>query len=220
MSEQQTDLAKEFGELFQKTAEANKVFLTEGAKFVSQLTSGKVPGDKLASLQNGLLTDAFTTYVRLGLQYTSNLVDLGLAFTKRLNEELTPKENNVTSKEDSSIEKPAFVLKATGTVGSIATTEFLLDSDKNEPIFCELKQTEYSFQDQPEIKKEFQTSFVPQSFQLLPGQPQKVEISIRIPADTAAGIYSSQMQVKGFEHIFFSLYLQVKNQPNPNISAS
>ncbi|MDB5206478.1 MAG: hypothetical protein JWR72_1553 [Flavisolibacter sp.] len=217
MSEQQDDLAKEFQDLFQKTAEANKIFLSESARFVSGLSSGKLGSDKLAAVQKGALTDAFTTYIKLGIQYTSSLIDLGLDFTKRLNEELGPKENDSPPQDPQQPQKPAFTLKATGAAGSIAKAEFLLDSDKKEPILCHIKQTEYTSQDDTKLKAQFDTSFSPQFFELLPGKPQKVEIIIAIPLDTKEGIYLSNMQVEGFEHSFFSLYLHVTGPQDLNM---
>ena len=214
--EQKADMAKDFQELFQKTAEANKLFITEGAKFVSQLATGKLKGEKLASLNNTVLTDAFSAYVRLGIQYTSDLVDLGLSLTKRLKEELASDAPAPQQEESDQSSKPAFILKATASPGSTAKTEFLLDNDKKEPVVCNLRQTLYTLQDDPNVKTLFETSFSPQSFQLIPGQPQKVEISISIPAATKEGIYVSHMQVEGFEHIFFSLYLQVVSEKSIN----
>jgi hypothetical protein len=216
MSEQQADMAKEFQELFRKTAEANKLFLTEGAKFFSQLATGKLKGDKLASLNNTVLTDAFSAYVRLGIQYTSDLVDLGLTLTKRMKEELSPDIPPTTTEDVKETGKPAFILKATGSPGSSATTEFLLDSDKKQPVVCNLRQSLYTLQDDPNVKVLLDTSFSPQSFQLLPGQPQKVDITVNIPASTKEGIYVSHIQVEGFGHIFFSLYLQVASEKSIN----
>src|SRR5688500_10961115 len=126
MGEQQADMAKEFQELFKKTAEANKLFLTEGARFVSQLATGKLKGEKLASLNDAVLTDAFSAYVRLGIQYTSDLVDLGLTLTKRMKEELSS-DVPPGSEEVKETNKPAFILQAAGHPGSTATTAFLLD---------------------------------------------------------------------------------------------
>lgn len=216
MSEQQTDISKDLQDLFKKTAEANQLFLTEGAKFVSQLATGKLKGDKLAALNNKVLADAFSAYFRLGIQYTSNLVDLGVTLTKRLNNEMSSGETHPVSEDNGQQGKPAFILKAAGAPGVTAKTEFLLDNDRKEPVVCNLRQTPYALQDEPDVKLQFDTSFSPQSFELLPGQPQKVEISISIPHDVKEGIYVSHMQVEGFEHIYFSLYLQVASQQSTN----
>jgi hypothetical protein len=215
MGEQQADMAKEFQELFKKTAEANKLFLSEGAKFVSQLATGKLKGEKLASLNNTVLTDAFSAYVRLGIQYTSDLVDLGVTLTKRMKEQLAA-DAPAGNEEAKETNKPAFILKAAGHPGSTATTEFLLDNDKKETVVCNLRQTLYTLQDDPNVKVLFETTFSPQSFHLVPGQPQRVEITVTIPVSAKEGIYVSHTQVEGFEHIFFSLYLQVASEKSIN----
>ncbi|MEO6288473.1 MAG: hypothetical protein ABIO76_01055, partial [Ginsengibacter sp.] len=75
-------------------------------------------------------------------------------------------------------------------------------------------QTEYIFQNDPSVIKSFETIFSPQSFELNFGKPQKVEINIQIPSDTQEGIYLANVQVDGFEHTYFSLFLNVNAAPD------
>ena len=215
MSEQQSTITQDIENLFKKTTEANKLFLTESVKFVKQLSSSKIKGEELFTTQKQLLKDAVNLFVKLNIQYTSNLIDLGVAVTKRLNQNLNTKENSSSEQRDSSDNKPAFVLNISGAAGETVTAQFLLDSNKEEPVICNLKQTEYTFENDPSVKEIFQTTFNPQSFEILQGQSQKVDINIKIPDDVKEGVYLSNIQVDGFEHTFFSLYITVTS---PNAS--
>ncbi len=58
-------------------------------------------------------------------------------------------------------------------------------------------------------KVNFETIFSPQSFTVLFSKPQKIEISIKIPYDAKQGVYQSNIQAEGFEHIFFTIFLNV-----------
>ena len=208
MSEQQSSIAQDLEHLFKKTTEANKLFLTESAKFVKQVSSSKIKGEELFTTQKQLFKDAVNLFVKLNIQHTSNLIDLGVAITKRLNQNVTVKEDDQHEDfpDDS---KPAFVLNVSGVPGATVTTQFLLDSNKEEPIVCNLKQTEYTLETDRSVKRIFETTFTPQSFEILHGQSQKVDINITIPTDAAEGVYLSNIQVDGFEHTFFSLYVTV-----------
>jgi len=208
MSEQQSSIAQDLEHLFKKTTEANKLFLTESTKFVKKISSSKVKGEELFATQKQLFKDAVNLFVKLNIQHTSNLIDLGVAITKRLNQNVAVKEED--QQEDfPGDSKPAFVLNVSGIPGATVTTQFLLDSNKEEPIVCNLKQTEYTLETDPSVKRVFETTFTPQSFEILHGQSQKVDINITIPTDAAEGVYLSNMQVDGFEHTFFSLYVTV-----------
>ena len=212
MSEQQSSLAQDLEHLFKKTTEANKVFLSESGKFIRQLSSSKIKGEELFTTQKQLFKDAVNLFVKLNIQHTSNLIDLGVAITKRLNQNLSARQNESSQQDFPDDNTPAFVLNASGVPGGTVTTQFLLDSNKEEPIVCNLKQTEYTLGSDPSVKKVFDTTFTPQSFEILRGQSQRVDISVKIPADAIEGVYLSNIQVDGFEHTFFSLYITVTSR--------
>jgi len=209
MNDQQSSIAQELEHLFKKTTEANKVFLSESGKFIRQLSSSKIKGEELFTTQKQLFKDAVNLFVKLNIQHTSNLIDLGVAITKRLNQNLSAKQNESSQQDFPGNNTPAFVLNASGAPGATVTTQFLLDSNKEEPIVCNLKQTEYTLESDPTVKKVFETTFTPQSFEILHGQSQKVEIKIKIPTGATEGVFLSNIQVDGFEHTFFSLYITV-----------
>ena len=209
MNDPQSSISQELEHLFKKTTEANKVFLSESGKFIRQLSSSKIKGEELFSTQKQLFKDAVHLFVKLNIQHTSNLIDLGVAITKRLNQNLSAKQEESSQQGFPGESKPAFVLNVSGAAGATVTTQFLLDSNKEEPIVCNLKQTEYTLESDPSVKKVFETTFTPQSFEILHGQSQKVDINITIPTDAADGVYLSNIQVDGFEHTFFSLYITV-----------
>lgn len=209
MNDQQSSISRDLEHLFKKTTEANKLFLAESAKFVRRISSSNIKGEELFVTQKQLFKDAVNLFVKLNIQHTSNLIDLGVAITKRLNQNLSARQNESSQQDFPGDNKPAFVLNVSGAPGATVTTQFLLDSNKEEPIICNLKQTEYTLESDPSVKKVFETTFTPQSFEILQGQSQKVDINIKIPADATEGVYLSNIQVDGFEHTFFSLYITV-----------
>ena len=209
MNDQQSSIAQDLEHLFKKTTEANKLFLAESAKFVRRISSSNIKGEELFVTQKQLFKDAVNLFVKLNIQHTSNLIDLGVAITKRLNQNLSARQNESSQQDFPGDNKPAFVLNVSGAPGATVTTQFLLDSNKEEPIICNLKQTEYTLESDPSVKKVFETTFTPQSFEILQRQSQKVDINIKIPADATEGVYLSNIQVDGFEHTFFSLYITV-----------
>ena len=220
MSDSTSTLVKDFEELVRKTAEANKVFISEGSKFVKKL--GASPGSKKGTpgIQPDLLKDAFSSFVKLNMQHANNLIDLGLTLTKRFNSspEATAGSFEEPAASQDDIPKPAFVLKAGATPGGRAEVQFILDSDKKEPILCKLVHTDFVHQNDFSIKPAFKTTFLPQSFQLNPSESQTVDIHVKVPANANAGVYLSNLQVQGFEHTFFSLYITVsEKQTSPKL---
>ena len=220
MSDSTSTLVKDFEELIRKTAEANKVFISEGSKFVKQLGSSPLSKKGMAGIPPHLLKDAFNSFVKLNMQHANNLIDLGLTLTKRFNgsPETTagPFEEPAASQDE--IPKPAFVLRAGATPGGTAKVQFIVDSDKKEPILCKLVHTDFVHQNDFSIKPAFKTTFLPQSFQLNPSESQTVDIHVKVPANAKAGVYLSSLQVQGFEHSFFSLYITVsEKQTSPKI---
>ncbi len=211
MSER-TSISEDLEHLFKKTTDANKLFLKESAKFVKRLSSSKVSGEQLFSNQKDLFKDAVSLFVKLNIQHASNLVDLGTAITKRFNQDA----GNAGVEPATTESQPAFILNVSGVAGSDASAQFLLDSDKKEPVLCNLKQTEYILQTDTSIKATFETLFEPQSFTVKPGSPQKINMSIHIPTDATPGLYLSNIQAEGFEHIYFSLFLTVTS-PNDTV---
>ena len=211
MSDSTSTLVKDFEELVRKTAEANKVFISEGSKFVRKLGSSPISNKVTAGIQPDLLKEAFNSFVKLNMQHANNLIDLGLTLTKRFN---NSPEGTAGSFEDPAasqdeIPKPAFILKADTIPGDTAKVQFILDSDKKEPILCKLVHTGFVHQNDFTIKPAFKTTFLPQSFQLNPFESQTVEIHVKVPANAKTGVYLSHLQVQSFEHTFFSLYITV-----------
>lgn len=204
MSDQSNSLSKELETLFKKTTEANRVFISEGTKFVKELNFSKKGGEEMFSKQTDLMKEAFNLFMKLNIQHASNLVDLGIALSRKFND-----PGGAGTPEEPVTNEPAFVLQVSGQPGATANTLFLLDSDKKENIICNFKQTDYTLQDDASGRYTFETIFTPQSFEILPGQSQKVEITVKIPAETKQGQYRTNILVQGFEHTYFSLFLTV-----------
>lgn len=210
MNEKQTSIAKDLEQLFKKTVEANQLFLSEGARFVKNLSASTLKGEDLVSGQKELINDTFNELVKLNIQCASNLVDMGIAISQKMSRQFDVKQEDPSAPDNpSQAGKPAFVLNVSGSPDTTITTQFLLDSDKKDPVLCHLIHTGYRSQQDAAKEAAFGTIFSPQTFQLLFGEPQKVTIEIKLPADAKEGVYLSNVRVEGFENTFFSLYVQV-----------
>ncbi|MBK7937780.1 MAG: hypothetical protein IPJ82_12105 [Lewinellaceae bacterium] len=211
---QQTTIAQDIEQLIKKASAANTEIISETARFLQQLSTSKLSGENVASLQKQLFSDAVNLFVKLNIQHTANLIDMGVAISKHLNQQFDKQTNTppVQQEPQYDTDKPAFELNATCQAGGTATAEFLLNSDKKDPVLCHLMQTSFALEGDPSVQNEFETTFLPQSFQLLFGKPQRVEIKIKLPAATRAGVYRSHIRVHGFEHTFFDLLLNVTPQ--------
>lgn len=211
MDQQSSSLAKDFEELINKSIEANKTFLNESSKLVRRFTT---PGQKTtANIFNAnFLTEAFTAYTKLNIQYMKNMLDVSASLIKRANEQQsTATEEDAQTKEK---QEPAFTLNGEVAAGNKISLSFLLDNVKEESVLCNLVNTPYTLQSDPSLHENFITDFSPQSFMLNTGEQKRIAISIDVPANTKAGVYSSDVQVKGFEPAYFSIFLTVKEIPN------
>ena len=70
---EQTSITQDLEHLFKKTTDANKVFFKESAKFIKQLSSSDIKGEKLVSAQKELFKDAFNLFVKLNIQHVLTL---------------------------------------------------------------------------------------------------------------------------------------------------
>ncbi|MEX6686802.1 hypothetical protein QTN47_04810 [Danxiaibacter flavus] len=217
MNEKQPTITQELEQLFQKTAEANKIFFKESTRFVQQLGSSGQSGEDLFNKQKQLFGDALKSLVQLNIQHASNLLDLGIAVAKRFNQSSNTSGADVSSTDENAVvTEPAFVLTAVTSPGETANVQFMLDSSKAEPVSCKLIKNKFILQEDRSVQADFETLFTPQSFQLLPGEQQRVEISVQVPGDVRPGIYISDIRVEGFEHIFFQLNLTINPIANPD----
>ncbi|MEO6221417.1 MAG: hypothetical protein ABIO81_13375, partial [Ginsengibacter sp.] len=84
---EQTSISQDLEHLFKKTTDANKTFFSESAKFVRNISASNIKGEDIFSTQKQLFKEALNLFVKLNIQHTSNLIDLGVAITKRLNQQ-------------------------------------------------------------------------------------------------------------------------------------
>ena len=210
MEKEKSPLAKDIEELVNKSIEVNKFILNESSKFVRQFTT---PGEKkIATPFNAnFLTEAFTAYTKLNIQYLKNVMDLGVSLVNKAGEQQTSTDDSTTAATTENTQAvPSFILKGEANQGSKASLNFLLDNIKQEAVLCTLINTTYRLQNEVSVQENFVTTFTPQSFTLGTGDRQRVNIEISIPANVKPGIYTSNVQVKGFEPAYFSMIITVK----------
>ncbi|MGG9960482.1 hypothetical protein [Ferruginibacter sp. SUN106] len=210
MSEEKSGVTKDIEELVNKTIEANRFFLSEGANIFKQFTSQSNNTKPAGFVQPEALTNAFNAYLKLNLQHAKNLIDLGVGIAKQsITKDTVPGEAT-----EPDIATPAFILKAETIAGDKANLQFVLDNVKTDVVICQLVNTDYTFENDTTVQKKFTTIFNPQSFELKPGGVQTVKIEIATDKTAGPGTYISNVQVKGFEPAFFSIQLTLKeNKP-------
>lgn len=210
MEKEKSSLAKDIEELVNKSMEVNKFILNESSKFVRQFTT---PGEKkIATPFNAnFLTEAFTAYTKMNIQYLKNVMDLGVSLVNSAGTQQNSTDNSTTAETTANTQAvPSFILKGEANQGSEVSLNFLLDNIKQEAVLCTLINTAYSLQDDVSVQENFVTTFNPQSFTLDTGARQRVNIDISIPANVKPGIYTSNVQVMGFEPAYFSMIITVK----------
>jgi len=207
---QQSTIAQDIEHLLKKASEANTVIIAETTRFLQQLASSKMNTRDMAGMQKQLFKDAVNLFVKVNLQHTANLIDVGVAISKHLNEKFnsSPADYSETVSAES-VEKPAFELKTSGQAGKTATTAFLLNSDKSEPVKCELFHSVFTDEQNPENLLSVISKFNPQSFELMSGNAQRIDMTVAIPIEGKPGLYRSHIKVQGFEHTHFDVLLEV-----------
>jgi len=207
MSAEKTSLAKDIEELLGKSIEANKVFMSESTRMLKQFT---LSGNKqnAFALNTNFLTDAFNAYAKLNIQHMKNMLDLSVSLFKQAGAQTNDTATTQTTTEETAV--PSFTLTAETTADSKVSLSFLLDNIKPEDVTCMLVNTPYHLQNDNNSIANFDTVFTPQSFNLKTNERQKVDIEINIPANTKAGVYESNVQVKGFEPAHFNMLISVK----------
>ncbi|MEP6465280.1 MAG: hypothetical protein ABJB05_03200 [Parafilimonas sp.] len=213
MDNEKSSLAKDLEDLVNKSMEVNKFFLNESSKFVRQFTT---PGEKKTStvFNANFLTEAFNAYTKLNIQYLKSAMDLGVSMVNKAGAQQASTDNATTEQATENLQAvPSFILKGEVEQGGKLSLNFLLDNIKPEAVICTLVNTTYKPEIDAAVEENFITTFTPQSFTLNTGAQQRVNIDINISANIKPGIYTSNVQVQGFEPAYFSMIITVKEIP-------
>ncbi len=211
MDKQNSSLANDIQELINKSIEANKIFLSETSKLVRGVTTS---GEKKTSsvFQANFLTEAFNAYAKMNIQHMKNMLDLGVSLVQKANtQQSTEAAENVQTTEPPA---PSFILKGEVEAGGKISLSFLLDNIKQDAVLCTFINTPYSLQSDILVEENFITNFSPQSFMLDAGVQQRINIDISVADSAKPGVYTSNVQVQGFEPVYFSILLTVNETPN------
>ncbi len=209
MSEKNDAFIKDMEGLFKKGMEINTHYLKEGTSLVSKMTKLGSKGGDLNFLKPETVASAFTAFAKLNLDHYNNVLDLGLQLTKRAVSVSEEDATHETPNTGNQVDEPAFILTADLEPGSKTSLGFLLDNTKEDEVTCQLRNTDFSFEDSTDKVNTFHTEFSPQSFLLAPGQSQEVKIEIGTSPETEPGNYTSRVQVIGFEPAYFLIKLNV-----------
>ena len=201
------DVFRNIEDLISKASKANTEMIAETAKFLGNLDKGKINRDYILKLNQALFSEAVNKITALNIKYTTELINIGVGLSKKLNETSVAVSSADSDKTKSSVS--AFELKASGFTGGTATTAFLLNSDKNEPILCKVLNASFQREDDQTKKVNFKVTYTPQLFELQRGIAQRVDAVITIPSKATPGNYKSRISVEGFEHTHFDVALTV-----------
>ncbi len=211
MSTSKDPLASLFEETLKKTVEANKIFLQEGSAFLRNISSPEKGAATVNRLRNDALTNVLGELVKLNLKHYNNLVDLSVGFLREVNH---PEAGQPQPAEQPGA--PGFVLEAEAIAGQTVDMQFILDNTKADTVYCELVHSDFQAE-QSGLPIEFALQFKPQAFSLPPGESSTVYINLRVPESVSTGLYTSKVQVKGFEPAHFLIRITVTEtikQPN------
>ena len=214
MDKQNSSLSNDIQELINKSIEVNKLFLSETSKLVRNIAT---PGEKKTAtvFQTNFFTEAFNAYAKMNIQHMKNMLDLGASLVQKANTQQTADTPvNTNTETNAEPAEASFILSADVTAGNKIAFSFLLDNSKPEAVLCTLVNSSYNLQDDVLVNENFTTIFSPQSFMLNTGEQKRINIDIDIPANTKPGVYTSNVQVQGFEPAYFSIELTVNETPN------
>lgn len=216
MSEDKSSFSKEIEDLINKSIEANKIFINEGSRLVKEISNKAANKEPINLFPPQMITDVFTAYTKLNIQHLKNVIDLGITLAKKAGITKTEDDNPANTIKP----EPSFILKATADAGTKASLHFLIDNVKEQPVTCNLVNTDYILQADFSIRPDFKTTFTPQSFLLQTAATQTVIITISIPVKTSPGLYISNVLVQGFEPSFFSIHLTINEQQSKTTHGS
>lgn len=208
MSQAQDEITKDIEGIVKRTIEINTQYFKEGSNLVSQLSNSSKQKKTINPFQPKLIAGAFTAFAKLNLDHYKNIVDLGFEFSKKIIHSDSEADNDGATNEE-----PAFVLKETAFVGGKALLQFVLDNTKTEKAICTLENLDFINKNNPNDTQNFKTTFIPQSFNLNPGESQTIKIEIKTGAKVAPGDYQSKVRVLGFEPAHFLINLSVIKKP-------
>lgn len=209
MSTKKSDITSDLEGLFKRTVEINTRYFKEGSELVRQISKTPKSGSDLNFFQPDVAAKAFTAFARLNLEHYKNVLDLGLKLTKQAVSDTTVEPEDVERKAG----EPAFELSGSTTPGGKVEMDFLLDNTMDEQVRCQLKNTVFTNDADPDVSYEFQTEFSPQSFLLAPDKSQKILITIEVEDKVKPGDYTSRVEVLGFEPLFFVIKLNIPENP-------
>lgn len=203
-------LKQEIQDLVNKTIEVNKSFLKEGGALLQQFKAkDAAAGSRQAQavFQSNLLSQAINAYATLNIRHLKNMMDLGLELTRQA-VQTAGAATTATDGEEVAVE-PSFILQQSVKAGSSARFQFVMDNDKSEAVTVQLIHSAYQPEAATDAGVDFKTVFTPAHFVLDPGGEQQVDLRVSVPKKTAAGPYTAQVQVSGFEPAYFRIQLDV-----------
>ncbi len=205
MSTKKSDITNDLEGLFKRTVEINTRYFKEGSELVRQISKSSARGSNVNFFQPDVAAKAFTAFARLNLEHYQNVLDLGLKLTKQAVSDTEAEDIHVERKSG----EPAFELTGSVKPGGKIELDFILDNTTEKQVRCQLKNTAFTNDADPDIRYEFQTEFSPQSFLLDPDKSQKITIGIKVEDNVQPGDYTSRVEVLGFEPLFFVIKLNI-----------
>ncbi len=157
------------------------------------------------------LLKAYEAYVQLTLRYAEDVVKLGLDVSKEMNQAFG-RTTSARKEEARSDTRPAnqeaYVIRLAARAGEAIKTSFSLESGESASRSGKMQAGDFIRQDTG-AKGRMKVGFDPESFTLMPGESQTIEMTISTPKNQAQGLYRSSVSVEGFDDAQFDVLLEI-----------
>jgi hypothetical protein len=200
------DLTDAFSEAAKKNADAWK----QGFDLLRETI--KLPYDlsRIISENSSTLSKGFADYLRLNVEHTSNLLDLGRSMS---NELLSSLERSGWQTKTSSAEQPGqgqmvSELYMTGSPGDLCRSAFILESKKSTTVIARIFHSRFinRANDAPVT---IPVNIDPVEVAVAPDVKIRISLEVGIPENIPLGTYQSMVWIDGFSELSLRMLLNV-----------
>lgn len=207
-SNNSNDLVKDFERVVRKAIEANTAYYREAAAALQRVYSGKSGYSGQEMMDS--LADAYTSLVKLQLQYAENLYELQFCWSKNMAQHSAPAPSVETAEAvqvEPAPQRKAMTLNS--AAGESPALLLRLQSRDAGTRHCRFEHTGFS---DAKTGKAAPLSLLcePDSFTLDPGQEVEAHLEVNIPGNAAPGAYINTVTVHGYDDSIFDLIVVVE----------
>ncbi len=202
----------------EKSMEANLKYIQDVSKLFGHLAEPRLDLSDVTG--GGLITlnQALTGYVATSTAYASQLLDLGMEFTKELMGNLGQStQYNKTRKQSLT---HVIDLKLSGQPGTICQTAFVLDNNRFEPIRAKFNYSmliDSAGEHALDIPVQFNPPLVKLEHR---GDKKRVIVGLKLPPDINFGLYHTILTIEGMPGLQYRLLVMVEESLSRKVGAT